>query len=110
MTATRHGVRIFVRGLNPGNNEVGNVYFFSAAKPGFTITANILDSSPSRDNLELESLGFASGSIFAYDSNAASFVKINPSDGSTASSFHSATDPQNIAVCLSVWGQLFLWV
>ncbi|MGO9409629.1 MAG: hypothetical protein ACLQCB_02630 [Spirochaetia bacterium] len=100
------GYAYFVVGF-PGNNEVGNVYFFSAAKPGFTITANILDSSPSRDNLELESLGFASGSIFAYDSNAASFVKINPSDGSTQASFHSSTDPKNVRFAYRSGGSSF---
>jgi hypothetical protein len=78
------------------NDDTGKVFFFSAAKTGLTIPTNIADASPSRDNIEVKTIGFANGSIFAYDAGAASFVKINPSDGSIQSSFYSATDEKKV--------------
>jgi len=97
----------FVIGPSFSNGQVGTVYFFSVPKTGFAVPINILDSSPSRDNLELESFGYANGSIFAYDSNAASFVKINPSDGSIEKSFYSATDAKDTRFAYRVGGGSF---
>ncbi len=97
----------FVAGPSVNNGEVGTAYFFSRPKTSFTVTSNILDTSPSRGNLELGTFGFANGSIFAYDSSAASFVKINPADGSIQSSFYSATDPKDTRFAYRTGGGSF---
>lgn len=102
---------IVVLGLsNGGNNNTGTSYFVTIAKSALQTTgfgAGILDSSPHRDNLENNSFGYAQGSIFAYDTSAASFVQINPTNGSTVKSFYSATDPQNTRFAYRIGGGSF---
>ena len=79
-----------------GGNSNTTCYFFTTAETNFTagtIPANILDSSPHRNNIVLSSLGFSKGSILAYDTGASSFVKIDPATGNNQNSFFSGTDP-----------------
>jgi len=93
----------------PGNNGNSNsnttCYFVAVSKS--TFTGGTAQSSPSRSNLESTSFGFANGCIMAYDLGAASFVRINPADGSTQSSFYSATDPSNVTFAYRVNGGSF---
>jgi len=93
----------------PGNNGNGNsnttCYFVAVSKSN--LTGGTAQSSPSRTNLEPSSFGFANGCIMAYDLGAASFVRINPADGSTQSSFYSATDPSNVTFAYRVNGGSF---
>ena len=103
---------IVVLGSNGGgNNNNGTSYFVTFTKQAFQATgfggAGMLDSSPQRNNLEANSFGYAQGSIFAYDSNAASFVQINPTDGSLVKSFPSSTDPQNTRFAYRIGGGSF---
>lgn len=89
------GSTYFVMGP-PVENDIGRVYFISGTKQSnLTIPTNAFDSAPSRDHIEVRTLGFANGSIFAYDQSAASFLKINPADGSIEKSFYSATDAKD---------------
>ena len=78
------------------NNNTARCYFFSTAKSNFTVATNVLDSSPLyRDNLYTNSFGYAQGSIFAYDSGSGSFVRIDPSTGSTQNSYYDASASSN---------------
>ncbi|MGA2764362.1 MAG: hypothetical protein ABSG17_13465 [Spirochaetia bacterium] len=77
-------------------NSTKTCYFITTAETNFTagtIPANILDSSPHRDNIVVDSLGFAKGGILAYDAGASSFVKIDPATGNNQNSLFSGTDP-----------------
>jgi hypothetical protein len=92
------------------NNQAATAYFFSEPKSPFSIPTPppyVLDTALSRDNLEPNTIGFANGSIFAYDQKAASFVKINPSDGSVEASFYSATDARDTRFAYRVKGGSF---
>lgn len=86
----------FVVGPSP-NNNIARCYFFSTEKRNFAVPLNVLDASPVfRDNLYPSSIGYAQGSIFAYDSGSGSFVRMDPSTGSIMSSFYYGGDPKNI--------------
>jgi hypothetical protein len=86
-----------------GNNTT--CYFIPVVKLG--LTGGTAQSSPSRSDLEPSSFGFANGCIMAYDLSSASFVRINPADGSTQSSLYSATDPKNVTFAYRVNGGSF---
>jgi hypothetical protein len=90
-----------------GGNNNNNItcYFVPVSKA--TLSGGPIETSPSRANLESSSLGFANGCIMAYDLSSASFVRINPTDGSIQSSFYSATDPSNTTFAYRVHGGSF---
>jgi hypothetical protein len=92
-------------GNNGNSNSNTTCYFVPVSKSNFI--GGTAQSSPSRTNLEPTSFGFANGCIMAYDLGAASFVRINPADGSTQSSFYSATDPSNVTFAYRVNGGSF---
>lgn len=79
-----------------GGNGTKTCYFVTTAEANFAtgmFGTNLLDSSPHRDNIVVDSLGFSKGGILAYDAGASSFVKIDPVTGNNQSSFFSGTDP-----------------
>ena len=72
-----------------GNGDTATRWFVTITKTNMvnvTVPSYPLDSAPHRDNLTRESIGFADGSIFAYDSKENSLVRINPADASTKDS------------------------
>lgn len=100
---------ILVISPTSGGNNVTS-YFVTLPKTDFTpttYTQGILDSSPQRSNLETQSFGFAQGSVFAYDKDSSSFVRINPATGATQSSFYSGTDPSQTKYAYLISGGTF---
>ena len=85
------GSVIFVVGQSQsgGNGDSFTGYFVSISK-SYMVSTSIASfeytTAPRRDNLTQGTLGFANGSIFAYDSKASSLVRINPADASTQNS------------------------
>jgi hypothetical protein len=92
---------------NNGGNDTTTSSFMTISKPGFALPPGILDSSPHRDNLEIESFGFAQGSILAYDKSSSSFVRIDPASGAIQSSFYSGTDPSQARYAYRISGGSF---
>ncbi len=93
-----------------GNNNKVTGYFLTAAKSNFTaagVLTGLLDVSPHRDNLDRESFGFAQGSIFAYDVDSSSFLRIDPATAATQASFSSGTDPDSTRFAYRVSGGSF---
>jgi len=86
------GTVTFVVGPSGNNQSTTTAYFFTVNKASFPFTANVVDSSPSRDHIVADSIGYAQGSIFAYDTSSSSLVQINPSNGSIKNSFFSPTN------------------
>jgi hypothetical protein len=94
----------------PGSGGTATCYFIVTSKnnfPGSTIPAGIMDTAAHRDNLETETLGFAQGSIFAYDKAASSFVRIDPATASTQASFSSSQDPSQSRFAYRISGGFF---
>lgn len=101
---------ILVFGQSGSSGDVTR-YFVTLNKtdlvpPGIFPTSP-LDSAPHRDNINSESLGFAQGSIMAFDSKSSSYVRINPADGSTQSSFYTGTRSQQPRFAYRVSGGSF---
>jgi hypothetical protein len=92
-----------------GSGDNVTRYFVTIPKSDFTSTVppGLLDLAPHRDNLERDSLGFANGSIFAYDKSSFSYVRINPADASAQSSFYSSVRPQETRFAYRVSGGSF---
>lgn len=85
------GNLVLVMGPQGGGSNV-TVYFISLPKTDFTTSAypaGVMDTSANRNDLEQGSFGYAQGSIFAYDNDSSSFVKINPATGSIQSSIYA---------------------
>jgi hypothetical protein len=91
----------------PGGNNNNSITCYFVAVSKVTLSGGPIETSPSRTNLESTSFGFANGCIMAYDLSSASFVRINPANGSTQSSFYSATDPSNTTFAYRVNGGSF---
>ncbi len=91
------GNAVFVMRSSTTPTDNPQLWFVTLPKSvfGSTYPAGIMDSSPSRNNLETETLGYAQGSIFAYDTSSSSFVKIDPSTGATQARLISSVDPKN---------------
>lgn len=80
-----------------GGGDDATRYFVTIQKTYFTSTVpnNLLDSAKSRDKLERDSLGFADGSIMAYDRGSSRYVRIDPTDASTQDSLYSVRPQQS---------------
>ena len=94
----------------PGSGDTATCYFIVTSKnnfPSSTIPAGIMDSAPHRDGLLTETLGFAQGSIFAYDKGASSFVRIDPATAATQASFYSAEDTSSSRFAYRISGGFF---
>ena len=94
-----------------GNGSSGETcWFLTTSKSNYsggTIPANLLDSSPRLDTIDTGSLGFAQGSIMAYDSKAGRFLRLDPATGSTQGSFYSGGDISSTRVAYPVSGGSF---
>lgn len=85
-------------------------YFVTIPKTDFTagtIQNNLIDSAYYWNNLERDTLGFADGSIFAFDRGFSRYVRINPADASLQSSFYSSVKPQDVRFAYRVSGDSF---
>jgi hypothetical protein len=75
-----------------GGGTTATCYFLTTAKSNYTAggagLTSLLDSSPHLDNIETGCIGFAQGSIIAYDGKAGRFLKVDPATGSTQASFY----------------------
>ena len=96
----------------PSSGDTTTCYFLTITKSQFTtspsgIAALLLDSAPHRDGLETNTLGFAQGSVFAYEKSSSSFVRIDPATGSTQSTFSSQTDLSSVRFAYRASGGSF---
>ena len=89
------------------NQDDATRYFVKIPKSNFFpaggISGGILDSAPSRDKLQRDSLGFADGSIMAYDRGSSRYVRIDPANAKTQDSFYSS-NPQDTRFAYRVSG------
>jgi hypothetical protein len=80
---------------NNNNSDDATRYFMRVTKTevatGFTSSTGILDTAPRRDKLQRDSLGFADGSVMAYDNGSSSYVRVDPTDASTQASLYSTS-------------------
>lgn len=92
-----------------GDNNAVTGYFLTVAKSSFTSASltNLLDVSPSRENLYRGSFGFAQGSIFAYDASSSSFLRIDPATGVTQDEFSSPNESSESTYAYRVGGGSF---
>ncbi|MGD0725136.1 MAG: hypothetical protein ABSB63_06180 [Spirochaetia bacterium] len=103
------GNAIFVVSQSGGDNQDDATrYFVTIPKSSFTgtVTSYLLDSAPHRDKLQRDSLGFANGSIIAYDRGSSRYVRINPATGSIQDSLYSV-NPQDTRFAYRVSGGEF---
>ena len=104
-------IMVISQGSSGGNNNNSvNAHFVTVPKSAFIsgpFPTPVFDSAPQRDNLDVDSFGYADGSIFAYDTKTSSYVRINPADASTRSSFYSGSKNQQSRFAYSVSGGLF---
>ncbi len=85
-------------------------YFVKLLKSDFTGATGepaIPSDLPSRDGLETESFGFAQGSIFAYDSDSSSFVRMDPATADTQGSFIASQGTSNTRFAYRTSGGVF---
>jgi hypothetical protein len=95
-----------------GNGSTATCYFLTTAKSNYTAggasLVSLLDSSPHLDNIATGCIGFAQGSIMAYDGSAGRFLKIDPATGSTQASFYNnGADMSNTRLGYAVGGGTF---
>lgn len=92
----------------PGNKSTATCYFITTLKSSFsTGTMPSLDTSPRRDSMETSDFGFSGGSILAYDAGSSSFVRIDPSTGSTQSSMFDGKDQSSMRYAYRISGGSF---
>ncbi|HVO40280.1 MAG TPA: hypothetical protein VMV03_14715 [Spirochaetia bacterium] len=76
------------------NSNSATCYFVWTLKSNFPSSAiPSMDTAPHRDNIDKNSLGFAQGSVFAFDASSSSFLRIDPTTGGIQSSFFVGSDP-----------------
>jgi hypothetical protein len=100
-------VILVIRQSGGGDNVTR--YFVTIPKTAFTTTvpSGLLDLAPHRDNLDRDTLGFANGSIFAYDRGSSSYIRIDPADGSIQSSLYSSVGPRETRFAYRASGDSF---
>ncbi|HVP19897.1 MAG TPA: hypothetical protein VMU36_12970 [Spirochaetia bacterium] len=100
-------VTLVVSPSSSNNQSRATCYFVTTAKSTFPTGIPSADTSPRRDNLETGTIGWAQGSIFAYDSSSSSFVRIDPSTASIQNSLASSTDPSETRYAYRIGGGSF---
>jgi hypothetical protein len=92
------------------NSDDAARYFLTFSKNDFigslSTAQGLLDTAPSRSKLLRESLGFADGSIMAYEGGAARYVRIDPADASIRGSLYS-TKSKNARFAYRIGGGEF---
>jgi hypothetical protein len=80
------------------NNSTATCYFLVIPKANFpagSVNPAVLGTAPSVDNIEPECVGYAQGSIIAYDGKAGRFLRLDPATGGVQKSFYSGSDMSN---------------
>ena len=94
-----------------GNNgNAATCYFMTTLKANFpagAVPPTLLSSSPSLDNIETQCVGYAQGSIIAYDAKAGQFLKVDPASGSIQKTFYTGSDMSNTRLGYLVAGGYF---
>jgi hypothetical protein len=95
--------------INQQNNDnSATCYFLQTAKVNFTTAISLsMDTAPRRDSLDKNSLGYAQGSLFAYDTSSSSFVRIDPTTGGIQGSFFVGSDPSETRFAYRAGGGSF---
>jgi len=95
---------------NGNNNSTATCWFMTAVKLDFdasTVPATLLSQAHSLDNIETGCIGYADGSIIAYDGKAGRFLRIDPATGAVQSSFFSGSDMSHTRLAYLVTGGYF---
>lgn len=103
-------VTLAVHETNGNNKGIATTYFLTTAKTNYTggtVPASLFSTSPHLDNITTGCIGFAQGSIIAYDGSAGRFLRIDPSNGNVQSTFYSGTDMSNTRLGYLVGGGFF---
>jgi hypothetical protein len=85
-------------------------YFLTTAKSNYAaggVPLTLLSTAPSLPNIVTGCIGFAQGSIIAYDGSAGRFLRVDPATGSVQASFYSGTDMSNTRLGYIVTGGYF---
>ncbi len=104
-------VTLAVHQSSSGNNKgIATSYFLTTAKANYTggsVPPSLFSTSPHVDSIATGCIGFAQGSIIAYDGSAGRFERIDPATGSVQSTFYSGTDMTNTRLGYLVGGGSF---